>query len=71
MSENSIEYTVSSALTRTMRIKLILLCAAGFLFFLSAFQFLSREYLRHIGIQAEDKYYISRANNFKFRINFF
>ena len=71
MSENNIEYTASSALTRTMRIKLILLCAAGFLLFLSAFQFFSRQYLRHIGIQAEDKYYISRANNYKFRLNFF
>jgi len=71
MPNTNIEYTVSSALTRTMRIKLILLCAAGFLLFLSGFQFLSRQYLRYTSIQAENKYYISRANNFKFNINFF
>ncbi len=71
MSANNIEYTVSSALTRTMRFKLILLCAAGFLLFLSAFQFLSRQYLHRIENQAEKKYYTARAINLRFRIGAF
>ena len=71
MSDNNVEYTVSSALTRTMRFKLILLCAAGFLLFLSAFQFLSRQYLHHIEDQAEKKFYISRAKNFRSHVDSF
>ncbi len=71
MSNIPLEYKVSSALTRTMRIKLILLCAAGFLLFLSAFKFLSRQYLHHVKEQANKKYFIARANNYKLRINNF
>ncbi len=61
----------SPAFTRTMRIKLILLCAAGFFLFLSVFKFLSKQYLYHVKEQADKEYYIALANNYKLRINNF
>jgi len=69
MPDTNIDYPLSSAFTRAMRIKLILLCAAGFFLFLSAFKFMSRQYLHHVKEQTNKKYYIALAGNYKLRIN--
>ena len=71
MSNNSIKYTIPSTFTRSMRVKLILLCAAGFMLFLSAFKFLNRRYLHRIECKAEDRYYATEARKLRYRIDSF
>jgi len=71
MSKNNLDYPIAPAFTRAMRIKLILLCAAGFFLFLSVFKLLSKQHLYHVKEQADKKYYIALANNYKLRINNF
>jgi len=71
MSKNNLDYPVAPAFTRAMRIKLILLCAAGFMLFLSAFKFLNRRYLRRIETKAEERYYTTEAQKLRYRIDSF
>jgi len=58
-------------LSRRTRVKLTLLCAAGFLFLLSLFRFASNEYLKYVSRQAEKSYFISQAMHLRYRFDAF
>jgi len=71
MPKKASEYKHQNSFSRKTRVKLTLLCAAGFLFFLAVFQFASKQYLRYITTQAEKNYFISRALRMRYKFDAF
>ena len=71
MSKNTAIYPERHGLSRRTRVKLTLLCAAGFLFLLSLFRFASNEYLKYVSRQAEKSYFISQAMHLRYRFDAF
>ncbi len=61
----------SSAVTRSFRIRLTLLCAAVFALFFAAFYFVSRAYLQRIELESSECRFLERAKDVRFRVETF